>query len=241
MSAVPRLHSVRVPAREPDARPLLLVLHGLGDTHRGWEWLPGELDLPWLNYLLVDAPDPYFEGLSWFGLDLPGRPGASPSGPPAVRSEDVVRSRRSLHALLDELMAGGRGGGDLAVLGFSQGCLMTLDAGLRYPHPLAGLVGISGWVHEVDRLIPEAAPSARRVPVLMTHGTWDPLIPCADVERQARALRAAGFDVAWQELEKEHSIAGRVEIGLIRSFLEVAFGRPSGARRTREARVVLES
>lgn len=235
MSVPPRLHTVRVPAREAGSRPLLLVLHGLGDTHRGWEWLPGELDLPWLNYLLVDAPDPYFMGLSWFGLDLPGHPGLSPSGPPAVRAADVDRSRVSLQALLDELVAGGRESRDLAILGFSQGCLMTLEAGLRYPRRLAALVGISGWVHEVDRLIHEAAPAARKVPVLMTHGTWDPLIPCADVERQARALRSAGFDLTWQELEKEHSIAGRVEIGLIRAFLEVAFDRPSRPRPSRGA------
>lgn len=230
MSPLPPLHAVQQPAREPESRPLLLVLHGLGDTHRGWEWLPGELDLPWMNYLLVDAPDPYFEGRSWFGLDLPGRPGGSPADPPVVRPAEVVRSRQALHALLDGCIAGGRAGGDLAILGFSQGCLMALEAGLRYPHRLAAVVGISGWVHEVDRLVQEAPPAARQVPVLMTHGTWDPLIPCAAVEPQARTLRAAGFDVAWQELAKEHTVDGRVEIGLIRAFLEAAFGRPSRGR-----------
>ncbi|MFM8360870.1 MAG: alpha/beta hydrolase, partial [Verrucomicrobiota bacterium] len=138
--------------------------------------------------------------------------------------------RQALHALLDACLAGGRTGGDLALLGFSQGCLMALEAGLRYPHRLAAVVGISGWVHEVDRLVQEAPPEARQVPVLMTHGTWDPLIPCAAVEPQARTLRAAGFDVAWQELAKEHTVDSRMEIGLIRAFLEAAFGRTSSGR-----------
>ena len=51
-----------VPAREPDSRRLMVVLHGLGDSMDGYRWMPQELDLPWLNYLLVNAPDDYYGG-----------------------------------------------------------------------------------------------------------------------------------------------------------------------------------
>ena len=50
---------------------MLVVLHGLGDSSEGWEWLPQELQLPWMNYLLVNAPDEYFSGRSWFGIRFP--------------------------------------------------------------------------------------------------------------------------------------------------------------------------
>ena len=33
------------------------MLHGLGDSIEGYRWMPEALDLPWLNYLLVNAPD----------------------------------------------------------------------------------------------------------------------------------------------------------------------------------------
>ena len=36
----------------------MIVLHGLGDSMEGYRWLPEALQLPWLNYLLVNAPDP---------------------------------------------------------------------------------------------------------------------------------------------------------------------------------------
>ena len=69
-----------------------MVLHGLGDSIEGWRWLPGALDLPGLNYLLVNAPDEYYGGYSWF--DYPG---------------DIVpgihRSRKLLFELLDDLRA----------------------------------------------------------------------------------------------------------------------------------------
>lgn len=222
------LTSETVPAREPGPPALLVVLHGLGDSAAGWSWLPGELDLPWLRYRLVNAPDEYYGGRSWFGFTRPLVPGMAAA--PAVSDGDVRRSRGMLHALLAEEIAAGTPADRIALLGFSQGCLMSLDAGLRHPRPLAGLVGISGWVHQPERLVDEAPPGAREVPVLMTHGTWDEVVPIDPVRSQAAQLRAAGFDVAWTEFEKEHTVAGRAELQLIRAFLGNAFGQPLGRR-----------
>lgn len=208
-----------VAAADPTSRRLLVVLHGLGDSMEGWRWLPGELNVPWLNYLLVDAPQEYFEGYSWFGLGIPQMTG----GRITVESADVLASRQQLHALLDAQRAAGWASEQTALLGFSQGCLMALDAGLRYPHRLAALVGISGWVYEPARLLAELGPHATRVPVLITHGSADELVPIILAEPGVRQLQTGGLDVAWQEFEKAHTVAGRAEIGFIRRFLESAF------------------
>lgn len=210
-----------IPAADPASRRLLVVLHGLGDSMEGWRWLSGELNLPWLNYLLVDAPNAYFDGYSWFALGVPPVTG----GRLTVVSEDVVASRKQLHALLDERRAAGWPSDQTAMLGFSQGCLMTIDAGLRYPHRLAALVGISGWVHEPAGLLAERGPEAVSVPVLITHGSEDELVPMNLAEPGVRQLQAGGLDVAWQEFEKGHTVAGRAEVGFIRRFLENAFGQ----------------
>ena len=228
MNPTSPLSSETVPAREPGAPALLVVLHGLGDSATGWSWLPGELDLPWLRYRLVNAPDEYYGGRSWFGFTRPLVPGTASA--PAVSDADVRRSREMLHAVLAEEVAGGTPAGRISVLGFSQGCLMALDAGLRHPEPLAGVVGISGWVHEPDRLAAEVPSGAREVPVLMTHGTWDEVVPIDPVRVQAGRLREAGFDVAWTEFEKEHTVAGRAELQLIRAFLGNVFGQALGRR-----------
>ena len=57
------LHSELIPAAERDSRRLMVMLHGLGDSLDGWRWFPEVMNLPWLNYLLVNAPDDYFGGL----------------------------------------------------------------------------------------------------------------------------------------------------------------------------------
>ena len=67
------------PARKGDSKALMIVLHGLGDSTAGYHWVPGALDLPWMNYLLVNAPDPYYGGFSWFEFAGDFRPGVERS------------------------------------------------------------------------------------------------------------------------------------------------------------------
>src|SRR5260370_7666250 len=54
------------PAAEKKSRRLMVVLHGLGDSTAGFRWLPQAFNLSWLNYLLVNAPDEYYGGYSWY-------------------------------------------------------------------------------------------------------------------------------------------------------------------------------
>ena len=195
-----------IPAIETGSRRLLVVLHGLGDSMDGYRWLPPELGLHSLNYLLVNAPDPYYEGWSWFDIHND-------------REGTIRRSWLLLRELLDQLRADGWPSEQTALFGFSQGCLMTWEAGLRYPHRFAGLVGISGWVHEHQRSLTELSPVAREQRFLVTHGTNDPLIPFADVQQQVEDLQTAGLNIEWHALRKAHTIAGQAELDLIRDFL----------------------
>lgn len=206
------LTSDLIPAADTGSHALLVVLHGLGDSMDGWRWLPNELRLPWVNYLLVNAPDDHYGGYSWY--DLYGDSG------PGIR-----RSRALLTQLLDAQVAAGFPSGQTAVLGFSQGCLMTLDAGFRYPHRLAALVGISGYVWQPEELLRELSSAAKQQRALVTHGTRDPLLPIAPVREQVGQLRSAGLDVTWREFDKVHTVAGEAELAVIRDFLRAAIGR----------------
>lgn len=199
-----------IAAKDKESKRLLVVLHGLGDSLEGYRWLPQILDLPWMNYLLVNAPDPYYGGFSWYGFE--GDPGP-----------DIQRSRALVTELLDARRAAGFPSEQTILFGFSQGCLMTLDTGLRYPHRLAGLVGISGYAHEPEKILRELSPAGRTVPVLMTHGTQDTLIPLVPVRAQASLLRDKGVNLRWKEFAKAHTIAGEEEIQLIRDFINQCY------------------
>lgn len=205
------LHFELIPAETRLSRRLMVMLHGLGDSIEGYRWLPEAMGFSWLNYALVNAPDEYYGGYSWYDFVHDPQPG-------------VVRSRKLLFDLLDALRARGFPS-DLTTLGgFSQGCLMSVDVGLRYPHRLAGVVGISGYVWQPGTLLAELSPVAKQQRVLMTHGTLDPIVPFAQTREQVKQLQAAGLSIEWHEFVKPHTIAGEPEMRVIRNF--VAAGYP---------------
>ena len=78
-----------IPAKEEKSKWLMFVMHGLGDSMNGYSWMPSEMQLPWMNYLLINAPDEYYGGYSWF--DLYGEP-----------APGIDRSRKLLTQLLDQ-------------------------------------------------------------------------------------------------------------------------------------------
>src|SRR6266540_6238905 len=118
------LHHELIPARDKNSRRLMVMLHGLGDSIEGYRWLPEVMRLPWLNYLLVNAPDEYYGGFAWYDFARDLLPG-------------VKRSRKLLFDLLDGLRAQGYPSELTTLGGFSRGCLMSVEVGLRYPHRLA--------------------------------------------------------------------------------------------------------
>jgi phospholipase/carboxylesterase len=204
------LHSEFITAADKTSRRLMVMLHGLGDSIEGYRWWPEAMGLPWMNYLLVNAPDEYYGGYSWFDYPDDIVPG-------------VMRSRKLLFELLDDLRAKNFPTEQTTLGGFSQGCLMTVDVGLRYPHRFAGLVGISGWVFDLEHLVKNPAPVARQQRLLITHGTDDPLIPIEKVRPQIPPLKAAGLNVEWREFPKVHTIQGETEMAVIRNFVRAGY------------------
>ena len=183
-----------VPAAAPGPRErVMVVLHGLGDSLNGFLFLPGMLRLPDVSCLLVNAPDPYYGGYSWYDYAGDPEPG-------------VLRSRDLLKTLLTELKDQGVAPADTFLFGFSQGCLMAVDAGLHAAEPLGGIVGVSGYVAFSDRYPEEFGPAARAQKFLITHGRRDPMVAFEPARAQFEALRGLGVDLEFRAYDKVHTI-----------------------------------
>jgi phospholipase/carboxylesterase len=203
------LNTEFIASTQGSSQRLMIVLHGLGDSVEGYRWWPEAMQLPWLNYLLINAPDPYYGGFAWYELEDPAR--------------GIERSRILLFQLLDQLAGKKFPPENIVFSGFSQGCLLSIEIGARYRHRLAGIVGISGYVHEPERLVKELAPEAVHQRFLLTHGTQDQPIPIAQVRPQMDILRRAGLQIDWREFVKGHTIAGEAEMSVIREFVRKSY------------------
>ena len=182
------IHEVVPARRAPRLNPYhCLVLHGLGDSMAGWKPALPLLGLDEMGWVLANAPEEYgqYGGYSWFDM----LPDMSPD------LAGVATSRAALDQLVTHLLA------DLAIpserlflLGFSQGCLMSLDLGLTSDRRFAGIIGISGWVAGLDRYPAAFGSAARQQALLMTHGRGDPMLPIAAQTDGGKRYRQSKID-----------------------------------------------
>jgi phospholipase/carboxylesterase len=179
----------RPPASGGKPGRLVVLLHGLGadgDDLIGLApyWAPL---LPEAEFLSPNAPfgcDMAPHGYQWFSsLDR---------GPAAVLA-GVRAAAAILDPFLDTALAErGLSTGDLALVGFSQGAMMSLFVGLRRACPIAGILGYSGRLLAPELLKNELRS---RPPILLVHGTADPLVRYESLADADAALTAAGVPV----------------------------------------------
>ncbi|WP_029007231.1 alpha/beta hydrolase [Azospirillum halopraeferens] len=189
-SALPRLSGPAVaPVAGGPARSLVVMLHGVGADGTDLIDLATYLSpaLPHTAFVAPDAPfpcdlAPY--GRQWFSLQ--------DRSPPAL-SIGARAAAPILNAYIDEQLAlHGLGPDRLALLGFSQGCMMALHVAPRRTPAIAGVVGYSGALADTGDLAHEVAA---RPPVLLVHGDWDDVVSVEALPRAAAALKAAGLPV----------------------------------------------
>jgi phospholipase/carboxylesterase len=199
------LSHIWLPAKNPSDQ-LIVVLHGLGDSARGFLWLQDELEIDSLNYLLLNAPEPYYSGYRWYDIYEDPLSG-------------IVRSRSILSEVFATLAREEYPPEKTFLLGFSQGCLMTLEFGARHSDRLAGYVGISGYTVDPDALLRELNPKVNQGDWMITHGTKDEILPVELTRSQMETLRKGGFKMDYREYSKTHTVDPERELPDIRQFI----------------------
>ncbi len=94
----------------------------------------------------------------------------------------------------------------IVLAGFSQGCAMSLQVGLRFPHTLAGIMALSGYLPLAKSLPLERSEANSKTPIFMAHGVWDAVITPERAEASADTLEKLGYQVDWNSYPMEHSL-----------------------------------
>jgi phospholipase/carboxylesterase len=190
------LDGPRLPPRSGLAKQLVVFLHGYGadgndliDIGRAWASL-----LPDAAFVSPHAPRPCGQsptGREWFPLTFRD---------PNERWTGVTMAAPGLSAFLDaELERNKLPPSALALVGFSQGTMMSLHVGLRRPTAPAAIVGYSGMLAMPEQGDPNqfATEITSRPPVLLVHGDQDPLIPVEALFLAAQSLAALEVPTEW--------------------------------------------
>ena len=187
----------------------IIILHGLGASATDFVPVARELDLRALGDVRFVFPFAPVRPVAinggmampaWYdilGVDL-------------VRREDEPGLRESaaaLQALVEREVAKGVPASRIVLGGFSQGCAMTLLAGLRAPQRLAGLLGLSGYLPLAATTAAERSQANRGVPIFLGHGRTDPVVPFARGAATRDALVELGYPVEWHDYPMQHSVS----------------------------------
>ena len=196
MTMAAQLDGPRLEPKSRNARQLVVFLHGYGadgndliDIGRAWQQL-----LPDAAFVSPHAPRPCGQapmGREWFPLTFRD---------PNERWTGVNSAAPVLEAFLEaELKRRNLPPSALALVGFSQGTMMSLHVGLRRAVAPAAIVGYSGMLV----LPPSAQPQSvagdvrSRPPILLLHGDRDDLIPVEALFHATQALAALEIPAEW--------------------------------------------
>jgi phospholipase/carboxylesterase len=190
----------------------LIVLHGLGADGSDFVPIAQELDLGAVGpvrFVFPSAPvrpvtiNGGYRMRAWYDIHPPS---ADPALP---RPEDAAGLRASqdlVQGLIEREIARGVPAGRIVLMGFSQGCAMTLMTGLRAPQRLAGLVGLSGYLPLAATTAAERGDANRDVPIFLAHGEHDLMVTFDRATASRDALMALGYRIEWHSYPMEHSV-----------------------------------
>ena len=182
----------KLAAKNGEAKSAVIFLHGYGADGA---------DLLGLGEVLADhMPDTAFYapnaperstmnpmGYQWF--PIPRMDGSTEAQREASMQVSIGLVNDFLDQVLEET---GVPAGKLALVGFSQGTMMSLHIAPRRKDQLACVVGFSGLILAPEKL---AAEIVTKPPVLLAHGDADPVVPFENMGIAAEALSEAGIEV----------------------------------------------
>jgi phospholipase/carboxylesterase len=187
-----RLSGPRVAPQGGVAKQLVVLLHGVGADGDDLIGLAPALArfLPHAAFVAPNGPEPCDMapfGYQWFSLQ-DRRPEALLRG--------VQVAAPLLDAFLDdELERHGLDDRRLALVGFSQGTMMSLYVAPRRTAPMAAVLGFSGALIGAQALAGEAVS---RPPVFLIHGDADEIVPVGALSAAVAGLQAVDIPVRFE-------------------------------------------
>ena len=192
----------------PNPTASVIWLHGLGADGNDFVPIVPELKLPAtlaLRFVFPHAPvrkvtiNSGMAMRAWYDIaaaDLNSR--ADMAG--------VRQSQGKVEALIAREKTRGLAASRIVLAGFSQGGAIALHTAIRHQERLAGVIALSTYLVNADRLAEEAAAFNRDLPIFMAHGTADPVVRFEWGDASRRALVAGGYRVDWHTYRMEHSV-----------------------------------
>lgn len=204
------LDVVRVSSMRDDERGgvAVVVLHGWGAAGDDLVPVARALQRPGARFFVPAAPLPEMGGgRAWWHLNPNTRPphAATDQVAPGFQpNAAVVAARTAVQGLIATIVER-HAPASVALMGFSQGAMLSTDVALAGTPAVDRVVAMSG-VLLADSVPALIAPRARKPRFLLSHGRQDPVVPFASGTRAKELLETHGLPVTWRPFDGGHEI-----------------------------------
>ncbi len=135
----------------------------------------------------------------------------------------IRESQKQIESLIQQQLQSGITSDRIIIAGFSQGGAIALHTGLRFPEKLAGILGLSTYLPIAYTAAKERHENNQHTPIMLAHGTHDPVIPLHFAELSKQQLTLAAYSVAWHTYPVEHGLCAE-EIAQISQWINTVLG-----------------
>jgi len=189
-----------------EAKSSIIWLHGLGADGHDFEDIIPELNLPEdssIRFIFPHAPvrsvtiNDGAEMRAWYDF----LPHSDTAG-----TDHISESTAQLKQFVDREIKRGISSQNILLAGFSQGGVIALNAGTRFDRRLAGILAISTYLHDFRGTQAEMSDANLAIPIMMAHGTQDPMIPIMRAATSRENLIRLGYDVRWFDYPMGHHV-----------------------------------
>ena len=205
----------------PSADKCVIWLHGLGADGHDFKPIVPELNLPpehGIRFIFPHAakiPVTVNAGMlmpAWFDVH-------SMNFPDQEDEAGINKSAAQIRQLIRHENERGISSENIILAGFSQGGAVALHTALRYDEPLAGVMALSSYLPLVKQFMHERSAVNQNIPIMMCHGSHDPIVPFTLGDDSRYFLQQAGYTVDWHSYPMQHSVCPQ-EINDISHWLQ---------------------
>lgn len=133
-------------------------------------------------------------------------------------ADGITASSAIITEMINDEIATGIDPSKIVIAGFSQGGVVALDAGIRFPSSLAGIMALSTYMPVRDTLKNAEQNGNSDTSIFYGHGNFDSVIPIDQAESARTFLEDSGYTVNWRTYPMEHSVCPE-EISHIKTWL----------------------
>lgn len=186
----------------------VIWMHGLGADGHDFEAIVPELKLAnekHIHFIFPNAPvqavtiNGGMKMRSWYDI-------LEMSLERKVDIGGIYDSASHINAIIEEEIEKGIPSENILLAGFSQGGVIALHAGLRFPKKLAGILALSTYLPTTDSLQSQKSEANLETEILMCHGSVDPVVSIDNAKHAFNVLKSSDYSIEWKEYYMQHSV-----------------------------------